>query len=77
MIKYSNYFCFNIRFSLYDIYLNCRGGGSRGRSSNIRGSSRGRGGGRRGYTGRGACSPDKIDSLGRLMYVLFLIFFNV
>ncbi|KAL1830234.1 hypothetical protein ACET3Z_008646 [Daucus carota] len=46
---------------------NTRGGGSRGRSSNIRGSSRGRGGGRRGYTGRGACSPDKIDSLGRLM----------
>ncbi|KAF1002343.1 uncharacterized protein LOC141701695 [Apium graveolens] len=50
------------------------GGGNRGRSSYTRGSSwgrgggsRGRGGGSRGYSGGGAFTPDKIDSLGRLM----------
>lgn len=63
---------------LFDI-LNCSGGGNRGRSSYVRGSSRGRGGGSRGrgggsrgYSGGGAFTPDKIDSLGRLMYVFSL-----
>lgn len=53
---------------------NTSGGGNRGRSYYIRGSSRGRvggsrgrGGGSRGYSGGGGFTPDKIDSLGRLM----------
>lgn len=41
----------------------------RGSSWGRGGGSRGRGGGSRGYSGGGAFTPDKIDSLGRLMYV--------